>query len=111
MKVDELLKRFEWQQIPNTTGRFTLQKQDEQVSVESLLNSTEMEIKQYPSAHPEELIHVVELEDGGLISYERKDATFIHTLNSLNMFKRKLWELGIISFSPRQATDVNEENP
>jgi len=105
MKVDELLKRFKWEQIPGTNGRFTLCQTDMQVTVESLLDSTEVEIKQYPSANPQELIHIAELEDGGLISYERKDATYIHTLNSLNMYKKKLWELGIIKFSPRQVAD------
>tara|TARA_R110002111_G_scaffold177322_1_gene243419 strand:+ start:55337 stop:55672 length:336 start_codon:yes stop_codon:yes gene_type:complete len=107
MKVDDLLKRFEWEQIPNTNGRFTLRQKEIQLSVESLIDSEEVEIKQYPSAHPQELIHVVELEDGGLISYERKDATYIHTLNSQNMFKKKQWELGIIKFSPRQIPDDN----
>jgi len=111
MKVEDLLKRFEWEQIPDTNGRFTLRHKDAQVSAESLIDSTDVEIKQYPSAHPQELIHIAELEDGGLISYERKDATFIHTLNSLKMFKKKLWELGIISFSPRQISDENHETP
>ncbi|MFK7777554.1 MAG: hypothetical protein QM501_05475 [Gimesia sp.] len=111
MKVNDLLKRFEWKQIPNTNGRFTLCQKNMSISVESLLDSTEVEIKQYPSANPQELIHVVELEDGGLVSYERKDATYIHTLNSLNMFKKKLWELGIIKFSPRQIPDDNQESP
>lgn len=111
MKVDELLKRFEWEQIPGTNGRFTLCQTNLQMSVESLLDTTEVDIKQYPSANPPEMIYVAELEDGGLISYERKDATYIHTLNSLNMFKRKLWELGIIKFSPRQVSDENQASP
>lgn len=110
MKVDELLKRFEWDQIPNTNGRFTLRQKESQLSVAALLDSDELEIKQYPSTHPQETIHVVELEDGGLISYERKNSTFIHTLNSQSMFKKKQWELGIISFSPRQIPDESFED-
>ncbi|QDU08047.1 hypothetical protein [Gimesia aquarii] len=110
MKIDDLLKRFQWEQIPNTNGRFTLSQQETLLSVEALLGSEEVEIKQYPSAHPQEMIHVVELEDGGLICYERKDASFLHTLNSQNMFKRKQWELGIISFSPRQVPDDSQQD-
>ncbi|MFH1304162.1 MAG: hypothetical protein ABIK07_24170 [Planctomycetota bacterium] len=110
MKVEDLLKRFEWEQIPNTNGRFTLRQKETLLSVESLLDSDKVEIKQYPSAHPQEIIHVVELEDGGLISYERKDATYIHTLNSQNMFKKKQWELGIIKFSPRQIPDDSHDS-
>lgn len=111
MKIEELLKRYQWEQIPNSTGRFTLSSTEPQLSVEALIDSDDVEIKQYPSAHPEELIHVVALEDGGLISYERKNSTYIHTLNSQNMFKRKQWELGIISFSPRQLPDDSQESP
>ncbi|QDT29605.1 hypothetical protein [Gimesia panareensis] len=102
MKVADLLERFQWKKIPDTQGRFTLPQSQAQLSVEDLIGTDEVEIKQHPSAHPEEVIHIVELEDGGLISYQRQNGTFLHTLNSENMFKRKQWELGIISFSPRQ---------
>ncbi|WP_339731365.1 hypothetical protein [uncultured Gimesia sp.] len=111
MKIEDLLKRFKWEQIPNTKGRFTLSPSEKSLSVEALIDSEEVQIKQYPSAHPDELIHVVELEDGGLISYQRKDATCIHTLNSKNMFKRKQWELGIISYSPRQMPEEHHQTP
>lgn len=111
MKIEDLLKRFQWEQIPNSTGRFTLSPSEGSLSVETLIDSDELEIKQFPSVNPEELIHVVELEDGGLISYERKNSTYIHTLNSQNMFKKKQWELGIISFSPRQLPDDTQQAP
>lgn len=110
MKVDDLLKRFQWEQIPNTDGRFTLRQKESPLSPAELLNSDKVEIKQHPSAHPQETIFYVELEDGGLISYGRKDSTFIHTLNSQNMFKKKQWELGIISFSPRQDSAESQED-
>ncbi|MFG0239793.1 MAG: hypothetical protein ACF8CY_01890 [Gimesia chilikensis] len=102
MKVSDLLERYQWEKIPDSQGRFTLNQSKSLLTVEELIGSEDVEIKQHPSAHPQEIIHIVELEDGGLISYQRQDATFIHTLNSENMFKRKQWELGIISFSPRQ---------
>tara|TARA_R110002124_G_scaffold93124_4_gene236514 strand:+ start:86 stop:472 length:387 start_codon:yes stop_codon:yes gene_type:complete len=105
MKIEDLLKRYQWEQIPNTNGRFTLSQAEPSRTITELLGSAEIEIKQYPSAHQQELIFVVELEDGGLISYQRKDTSFIHTLNSQNMFKRKQWELGIISYSPRGVPD------
>lgn len=110
MKVDDLLKRFQWEQIPNSDGRFTLKQKESQLSPAELLDSDEVEIKQHPSVHQQETIFYVELEDGGLISYGRKDATYIHTLNSQNMFKKKQWELGIISFSPRQNPPESQED-
>jgi len=105
MKVADLLARFQWEKIPDTEGRFTLNQSKSPLTVEQLIDSDELEIQQYPSINPQEMIHVVKLEDGGLISYQRQDTSFIHTLNSENMFKRKQWELGIISYSPRQLPD------
>lgn len=108
MKIEDLLERYQWIQIPNSTGRFTLSPDEAPLSIQQLIDSEEMEIKQYPSANPDEMLHVVTLEDGGLISYERQNATFLHTLNSENMFKRKQWELGIISYSPRSMPEKSE---
>lgn len=41
-------------------------------------------------------VHVVTFDDGGgLISYEKPDGTFVHTLNTPDGFTRKLTQLGI----------------
>jgi len=38
---------------------------------------------------------VTPLVTGGLISYKRRDGTFLHTLNTAEGFARKLADLGI----------------
>jgi len=41
-------------------------------------------------------VHVVAFDDGGgLISYEKADGRFVHTLNTPDGFARKLSQLGI----------------
>jgi len=41
-------------------------------------------------------VHVVAFDDGGgLISYEKADGRFVHTLNTPDGFTRKLAQLGI----------------
>ena len=46
-----------------------------------------------PSAR--DVVVVVPLADGGLISYRRADGTYVHTLNTRDGFARKLNQLGI----------------
>jgi hypothetical protein len=36
------------------------------------------------------------LDQGGLISYQRRDGTYVHTLNTQAGFERKLRQLGIM---------------
>ena len=38
---------------------------------------------------------VARLDKGGLISYKRTDGTYVHTLNSVEGFSRKILQLGI----------------
>ncbi len=42
-----------------------------------------------------DVVLVVRLDGGGLISYEQSDGIFVHTLGDVDGFARKLNELGI----------------
>jgi hypothetical protein len=44
---------------------------------------------------------VTSFGDGGLISYRKVNGTFLHTLNTLERFERKLRQLGIDRSSVR----------
>ena len=44
-----------------------------------------------------DIVLVVRLDQGGLISYKKQDGSFIHTLNTPEGFQRKLRQLGIDS--------------
>lgn len=47
------------------------------------------------SPHANDPVLVVELEDGGIISYQQADGRMIHTLNTPEGFSRKLQQLKI----------------
>jgi hypothetical protein len=42
-----------------------------------------------------DVVLVVSLDRGGMISYKRDDGSFLHTLNTEEGFERKLRQLGI----------------
>jgi len=54
-----------------------------------------MEASEYRVEAAKDAVLVVELDDGGLISYRRADGSFLHTLNTTEGFRRKLTQLGI----------------
>jgi hypothetical protein len=52
-------------------------------------------IVEYLTDAARDAVLVAALDDGGLISYRRADGSFLHTLNTLEGFERKLSQLGI----------------
>lgn len=92
--VTDLLNDYEWRQIPNCRGRFTMATQRPKLSLTDLMGDDcrPLEIR---SAMARDAILVVPLEDGGVISYQREDGTCLHTLNTPEGFRRKLKDLGI----------------
>jgi hypothetical protein len=92
--VTDLLNDFEWRQTPNCRGRFTLATQQTRLSLTDLLGEDcqPLEIR---STMARDTILIVPLADGGVISYERHNGTFLHTLNTPEGFRRKLKDLGI----------------
>jgi hypothetical protein len=51
--------------------------------------------QEFRVAAARDVVVVVPLASGGLISYKRADGTFVHTLNTPDGFARKLAQLGI----------------
>jgi hypothetical protein len=47
-------------------------------------------------ARAKDPVLVARLDDGGLISYRKPGGSYVHTLNTLNGFERKLQHLGIV---------------
>jgi len=50
----------------------------------------------FSSGAAKDTVLVVQLDDGGLISYARADGSVVHTLNTVEGFGRKLAQLGIM---------------
>ena len=94
MLFQELFDRGPWKPIRNCPGRFVLLTDDTRTSLETLLGK-DHGAHTFRSDAAKDIIMVVYLEDGGLISYARPDGTFLHTLNTTEGFARKLSQLGI----------------
>jgi hypothetical protein len=67
---------------------------DPRISLEILLDGS-CYPQSFTSQAANDTVLVVPLENGGLISYARRDGTFRHTLNTADGFSRKLSQLGI----------------
>lgn len=94
MTVAELLRRWDWEEMTSTPGRFRLVHPGPQPPVAELLGA-DVPLRTVESVASPDLIVLAEFEDGGLISYKRGDGTWVHTLNTLARYRRRLWELGI----------------
>ena len=90
---DELWSRYEWKPMRNCPGRYTL-KGTTKLRPGDLCESDVESLQYLPAATPD-LVLVTRLKGGGLISYLKKDATLVHTLNTEAGFARKLEQLGI----------------
>ncbi|RMG56335.1 MAG: hypothetical protein D6723_00530 [Acidobacteria bacterium] len=94
MTFDELMKRWTWQPLPRCPGRYKLVGVDRFTSLSQLLGSG-VPIYRFRVAAARDLVLVAALDRGGLISYQRADGSFVHTLNTPEGFARKLAQLGI----------------
>ena len=94
--VKELLNRWEWKPIRDCPGRFILKGHNSSISFEELLGPDyKVPKSKFCSPLAKDPVLVVELEDGGLISYARSDGSLLHTLNTIDGFTRKLQQLEI----------------
>ena len=94
MNFEELKSRWTWKEIPNCTGRFILAQKETTLTPEGLVES-QVEPFEFQVAAAQDPVIVVEFDDGGLISYRKEDGSYLHTLNTLAGFRRKLQQLGI----------------
>jgi hypothetical protein len=107
MTFEKLATEWTWQPIRNCPGRFVLSLDREDTTAPA-------GVAPVPALSPQDLAgaetvfwtHVVptardpvvvgRLDQGGLISYQRRDGTYVHTLNTQAGFERKLRQLGIM---------------
>jgi hypothetical protein len=68
---------------------------DKDLKMPANLVGEEAPVKTYRRAEIPDKIYICSLPDGGLISYQKADGTFIHTVNTPDGFQRKLSLLGI----------------
>jgi hypothetical protein len=95
MTFDLLKNRYVWMPIRNCPGRFVLTDKPPTFGITDLLGEG-IDVKRFHSPKAKDVVCVVPLHDGGIISYERLSGTWLHTLNTVEGFKRKLDQLEII---------------
>ena len=94
MRFDELKGKWNWKPILSCPGRYILPGGDRMLSPEDLLGH-EPQLSEFRVDKARDTVVIAKLGDGGLISYKKIDGTYLHTLNSVTGFERKLLQLGI----------------
>lgn len=94
MTFDDLMKMGIWNPIRNCPGRYVLHDVAPILSIGDLLGK-DIPTRQVHSSKARDTIWIARLEDGGVISYARIDGSWLHTLNTVEGFERKLKQLGI----------------
>ena len=94
MSFDQLFKSWNWKPIRNCPGRYVLRGAQADLRPEDIAGP-EAKAHEYKVIAAKDTVLVVILNGGGLISYRRKDGSFLHTLNTPEGFRRKLSQLGI----------------
>ena len=98
----DLMSRWRWRPLfSHCPGRFVLATGPSRISPEAIAPGTA--VSEHVVSAARDPVIVARFDDGGLISYRKHDGTYLHTLNSVEGFTRKLQQLGIGT--------VDEERP
>jgi hypothetical protein len=89
-----LMTKWSWRPIRNCPGRYVMTGAPSDRPPQALVGSGDVVFGFRVETAPDKLL-VVELVDGGLVTYERTNGTYVHTLNDPEGFLRKLRQLGI----------------
>lgn len=98
LSFSKLFNLYSWKEIRNCPGRYLLTKQDNQrlkVVAPNVILNNQVLIETFTSEICRDRIHIGTFSDGGLLSYEQSDGTFVHTLNNVSGLKRKMNHLNI----------------
>jgi hypothetical protein len=102
-RFEELIADHDWKPIPNCPGRYVLSTKSI-VPPEQLL--ADAKVRTFRVRAATDLVLVARLDDGGLISYLRSDNSYVHTLNTVQGFHRKLSNLGIDLSCQNTESDI-----
>jgi len=91
---DRLFGAHVWREIPGCLGRFRLVTPLPDRAPHELAGATTT-ASEHRVAGARDIVLVLPLEGGGLLSYRRPDGSYVHTLNTASGFARKLAALGI----------------
>jgi hypothetical protein len=94
VSFDELYTTWIWRPIAHCPGRFVLVAPHRSVTVAELVGS-QARHREYRVPTARDVVVVVAIDGGGIISYRRASGVYVHTLNTSDGFQRKLTQLGI----------------
>jgi hypothetical protein len=94
MTVQKLLATWQWKPIPNCPGRYVLANPEPTLALQELAQ-VDITPAEFRVVAAKDIVLVLALEGGGLITYRRPDGSYLHTLNTESGFQRKLAQLGI----------------
>lgn len=94
----EVLVVGPWRELPGCPGRLVW-RGDRSMTPEDLAGPDAV-VEVFTVDAARDPVHVAALPDGGLISYRQPDGTWVHTLNSVEGFERKLAQLGVRDQGP-----------
>ncbi|HEX8846448.1 MAG TPA: hypothetical protein VF791_17505 [Pyrinomonadaceae bacterium] len=95
MTFDEVMRAWDWKPIRNCPGRYVLRGGARPDLLPGEIIAGEFETKEFKVETARDTVLVIEFDGGGLISYRHADGSFLHTLNTVEGFERKLSQLGI----------------
>jgi hypothetical protein len=95
---DELFSAYEWAPIRGCPGRFVLRGGPCLIAPRDLVGEGPVLGEHRVEAAPDPVV-IARIEGGGLISFRKAEGRYIHTLNSVEGFERKLAKLGIAQTS------------
>lgn len=94
MDFETLKIRYNWRPIFGCPGRYVLKNIDPHLSI-AALTGVNLSVRIFHTVKAPDPVLVVKIAGGGIISYRKKDGTYVHTLNTEEGFKRKLTMLAI----------------
>jgi hypothetical protein len=94
MTFAEIKARWPWKPIPHCPGRFVFAAGPTAMAPSEIAMQAAEPIEHVSSVARDPVV-VTAFADGGLISYRKSNATYLHTLNSREGFERKLRQLGV----------------
>ena len=98
MQFEDVMQSAQWSPIRNCPGRYVLQQSKPNLTIDGLLGKN-THYKEYTSRLAKDTICIVRFEQGGIISYRRKNDTWLHTLNTEEGFMRKVKQLELFGIS------------
>ncbi len=90
----EVFDKYPWREIRNCPGRYCAKEIPPECSVSDLLGEPVDEHLE-SSAHAKDAVIITPIENSGVISFKRRDGSYLHTLNTPEGFARKRADLGL----------------